>query len=324
MALGWINRGAAPTNLSLGGITYDSGLRQIIGITSSPTISDPIKVYIWDGSAFTWTLQATTGGPPSPRQNFSICHDPVDGCILMYGGQAPSTAVLAELWKLDTTTWVWTQITLGTLPLADRFCAWVYDPSRDHFVLFGGIKGSTNAKRAETYIWNRTNFILQTPTTSPSARSPWGWCFDPITSEVMICCGNGVSGALSDTWTYGTDWTQRSSSLPATTAGGFTPLSEYDNSTKVLCANESDSHVLVWNGSWTDLGNFSSVVTNTSATMAFDAWSNEPVLIGGGITWVWDDTGVTPPPVPPPSPDTVPGKLAYYHNGAWHVVADLS
>lgn len=328
MALGWISRTvSSPSRLRSGCITYDADLQQIIGIEGDETGTGALNVHTWNGSTFVWTLHATTN-TPSPRAGFTIAHDPVAHRILLWGGQKGDfSATYYELWSLNTTTWVWTQLTFATTPQPNLFCAWVYDPVRDHFLLFGGIHdtvGGTDTRRSETYIWNRTDFALQSPTTNPGARVPSGWCWDASTSKVMITGGTKASGPQpEDTWTYGTDWTQNSSTVPTTAGGDNTPICPYGS--QVICYNNHLAHTLTWNSGWTDLGVVSAgSVPYNSNIMAYDVWSNEPVMVSAATTYVYDIVGGGPPDPPPdPDPATVHGKLAYYHDGAWHVTVDL-
>jgi hypothetical protein len=68
-------------------------------------------------------------------------------------------------------------------------------------VLFGGFAGSTNYL-ADTWAYDGTTWSLQSPATSPPARSGASMAYDAATGQMVLIGGLTNGGYLADTWTY--------------------------------------------------------------------------------------------------------------------------
>ena len=72
---------------------------------------------------------------------------------------------------------VWTQLSPDDAPPARFWPAMTYDAAHEEVVLFGGLVGGT--MNGDTWIWNGSNWILETPATAPSPRWTAGAAYDP-------------------------------------------------------------------------------------------------------------------------------------------------
>lgn len=126
---------------------------------------------VWQYNGTAWQQVTVTGPQPQARSGHSMVHDPVDGRLLMFGGDGGGVN-LADLWAFDFTgpaTGVWVQ--LASLPSAGRAgSAMGYDATNDRFIVTGGIKegtaavdpeagaayGSVKPATRETWKWNRS------------------------------------------------------------------------------------------------------------------------------------------------------------------------
>ena len=90
-----------------------------------------------------WTQLAPTGTPPTERYYHSAIYDPVRDRMVIFGGYF-SSAFHNDVWALSLAgTQAWTQLApAGTLPSARDAHSAIYDPVRDHMVVFGGSMGS--------------------------------------------------------------------------------------------------------------------------------------------------------------------------------------
>ena len=76
-----------------------------------------------------------------------------------------------------------------------------YDADRQQIVYFGGYVGGP---RAETWIYDGTNFVKRTPLTSPPAQQFHSMAYDDLHRQVVLVLGNDLS---AHTWTWnGTNW----------------------------------------------------------------------------------------------------------------------
>ncbi|HUE53269.1 MAG TPA: kelch repeat-containing protein [Terriglobales bacterium] len=77
--------------------------------------------------------------------------------------------------------------------------------------LFGGFDGTTGL--ADTWIWNGSTWMQQTPASSPAARNLHAMVFDPDVGGIVLFGGTGASATgpnhYNDTWLWdGSNWTQ--------------------------------------------------------------------------------------------------------------------
>ncbi|MEQ1751684.1 MAG: kelch repeat-containing protein, partial [Prosthecobacter sp.] len=146
--------------LHFGGVKYVSG--SPLGFASND---------LWQYNGAAWQQVTVTGTLPVARSGHAMVYDPVDGRVLMFGGDGGG-AMLGDLWAFEFSgpaAGSWVQ--LASLPSAGRsIMAMGYDAARDEFIVTGGIKegtaeveppngptyGTVKPATRETWLWNRT------------------------------------------------------------------------------------------------------------------------------------------------------------------------
>jgi hypothetical protein len=178
-----------------------------------------------------------------------------------------------------------------------------YDVGRQRVVLFGGWAGGST-RFADTWEWDGTSWIQQSPATSPSARSFHAMAYDFGRQRVVLFGGSG-SNRLSDTWEWnGSNWTQ---SLPTTNPDArFSPAMAYDLGRQrvVLFGGFGSNGELAdtwdWDGSnWTQRSPATSPSARYGHAMASDLARRRVVLFGGrDLDRVFADTWLFGPLTP--------------------------
>lgn len=87
---------------------------------------------------------------PSPRDRYGHAYDfkrdqwwLFGGTVSDQGGGDPNAGPnLADVWRLDTVSWTWTELILAGGPTARRQAAGFYDPTLDRIFFFGGSDGA--------------------------------------------------------------------------------------------------------------------------------------------------------------------------------------
>ena len=269
--------------------------------------------------------------------------------VLLFGGTWGSGGGPNTTWTWNGSSWQ--QQSSATSPQGRYGAAIAYDPTNQTVVMFGGYLscGTCVGSSNSTWIWNGTNWVKPSPTTSPSPGSYEAMVFDQALGEIVLYTDSG------NTWTWnGTTWTELS---PASSPGAlcmesmaYDPASQtvllfggYDNSGNIpaneTCAGPGspalDSTWSFDGTTWTKLSPSTSPPSRFSAAMAYDPNTSQVVLFGGcdGIngstgqcnaltdTWTWDGSNWTQA-TPQSSPPTDPGGQGT--NGmVWDAGSDL-
>jgi hypothetical protein len=138
------------------------------------------------------------------------------------------------------------------------------------------------------------NWSQRNPPTAPSARANHAMVYDSARQEVVLFGGQGVGGALGDTWVWnGATWTQR---FPATSPPSRSNHAmAYDSVRQrvVLFGGAGGGGTWEWDGTnWTAMTFAGFGPWNREGhAMAFDAARQRVVMFGGvgyGDTWEWD------------------------------------
>jgi uncharacterized protein (TIGR03437 family) len=223
----------------------------------------------------------------------------------------------------------WTPLRPLTFPPARCDGGMVYDPALGQVVLFGGqtiVFGGNSIEYGElgdTWLWDGTNFTLQSPKTSPPAEYGLSMGYDSAHSQVFIAGGFNQTppfpaGIPNSSWLWdGTNWTQESpaNNIPPRAGAGMaydaahgqfvvfgghnvTPNSNGLNTTTTLGDTWTFDGV-----NWTQQFPKTSPTPRDGPSMVYDAVHGQTVLFGGSIvnattfvtttfneTWVWDGT----------------------------------
>jgi predicted outer membrane repeat protein len=124
-------------------IAFDHVNKKLIlfgGETPPGSFSDsPMKILEDVNGEIFWKDLNPTNMPPKKLSNFAMASDSHFKKVVIFGGYNPDNngRKLDETWVWDGNTW--TKVyTHGQSPMARVGSAMVYDPSKEHFVLFGG------------------------------------------------------------------------------------------------------------------------------------------------------------------------------------------
>jgi hypothetical protein len=276
-------------------MAYDALNRRVVlfgGMTSLVPQSYTNETWTWNGN--TWE-QESPAAAPSPRDVAAMTYDEARGEIVLFGGANTST-VLGDTWTWDGTNWV--QESPTTNPSGSLHSAMAFDALRGEVVMFGGFTNtSTGNATNETWTWDGTNWTLETPATSPSARGSHGMALDRIRGEVVLFGAGSHGPDLNDTWVWdGTDWIQK---FPATSppAGyGTNMVWSYAQEAVVLVGGiagggTESTQSWLWDGTdWVEeCGGAPQSGGPTWSAVAYDATHAQIVLFGGRAT-----DGLTP------------------------------
>ncbi len=196
----------------------------------------------------------------------------------------------------------WVQEFPTTSPPARESGAMIYDASHGQVVLFGGDTSDADIGPdaiGDTWLWNGTDWLSQSPKNAPSARTELGIAYDTAQSQVVLYGGETYSQDFpADTWTWtGSDWSRLATT--GCTALEF-PAMTYDGGHSEVVITGfypyGSNTTCVWNGStWTVESTSLNPSGFTQAQMAYDAASGQAILFGGyptldgttNQTWQW-------------------------------------
>jgi Galactose oxidase, central domain len=166
--------------------------------------------WTWNGS--TWSEQAPGDSPPA-RIGASMAFDSEGSNVVLFGGFGYQ--ILNDTWTWNGTTW--TQEDPATSPSPRWRAAISDDPAEGSVVLFGGLgptpplPSGANAL-SDTWTWNGSDWVLQSPSTSPPPLFSASMTYDAARQTVTMTGGmtNGPDGVtVNDTWTWsGSTWTR--------------------------------------------------------------------------------------------------------------------
>jgi hypothetical protein len=172
--------------------------------------------WTFDGTNWTNLTDALSGAPPA-RVNASLGYDPDLGRLVLFGGRSPS-AVFADTWEFDGTTWtsVGSAAPNSTNTPPQRFSSsLVYSAAAHALVLFGGtvFRNATYVAVNDTWAFGAGGWQPLHPSRAPSPRASPSATVLPDGDEILFG-GAGVTTALADTWMFdGTSWTNLTASL---------------------------------------------------------------------------------------------------------------
>jgi len=278
------------------------------------------ETWEWDGTI--WMQQTPLVSPPA-RSNHAMVYDAARERVVLFGGAGSGWYnYLTGTWEWDGTTWV--KRTPPTSPGGRMYHAMVYDTARQRVVLFGGYTGAFSGTRSlnDTWEWDGTTWVQQTPEVSPVTRFEHAMAYDEARGRTVLFGGSHSGhGDQGDTWEWdGTTWVQQTPAI--------FPTSRYDHEMAYDAARErvvlfggqggGSQDTWEWNGAiWVRQTPSTSPSGSNSFTMAYHAASERIMLFGqySNGTWEWDGSewsrvGTTDKPATRSAP-----ALAYEKDG---------
>ncbi|MCX5861663.1 MAG: hypothetical protein NTW27_06040 [Deltaproteobacteria bacterium] len=197
------------------GTIYDPVNHQILMFAGriSSTATNVNELWKYDIATNTFTQLSPSGTPPSIRYTPNSVYDPVNHCMLTYGGVVASGYV-NDLFKYDIAGNTWTQLSpTGGPPNSTSYLDSAYDPVGHALWIFGGQHVIGGAKLNDLWKYDiaaNTWTLLSPAGTPPSARTRVMMVYD-VAHALLVFGGQDVSVYLNDLWKYditADSWTQ--------------------------------------------------------------------------------------------------------------------
>lgn len=270
----------------------------------------------WEFSGGSWTnVTSVSRSAPSCRFGAGMADDPVDGFVLLFGGDGKkpggcgsgtNNLTLADSWSFVDGRW--TQLSPVQSPPAAWAASMVFDAQDGYVLLFGGI-WITDMASGQTWEFSHDNWTeitpVSSPPTSPPARFSASIAYDGQDGYVVLFAGlsEPQKGAplLQDVWTYQAGTWRSVTGYPLPSPARVSMAMTYD---------QKDGYVLLFGGlsgtaaladtwkyvggSWLMLKPPVSPSARYGASMTYDDSPNDDfvVLFGGrsganilGDTW---------------------------------------
>jgi uncharacterized protein (TIGR03437 family) len=179
-------------------MAYDSahGLTVLFGGGSANGVTFA-DTWVWDGS--NWTQMSPKTSPPA-RLAHAMAYDSAHGQVVLFGGSSDYQP-LNDTWVWDGVNWT-EKLPQNSPPLPGGTAisafvtAMAYDSAHGQVVLFRG-------DLDETWLWDGSNWTLQSPQTSPQERFYYALTYDSAHSQVVLFGGDDTNEvSLGDTWTW--------------------------------------------------------------------------------------------------------------------------
>jgi acetyl esterase/lipase len=184
----------------------------------------------FDTATGSWQAVTITGSAPKPRVGATLGYDPVNGDLILFGGEylpggSAQPVALDDTWELSykssANTGTWTQVngsgcltTCTGAPPARYGAAADEAPQAGGLVLFGGenlltaTESGAPAADDDTWLWNGS-WTQLSPATSPGPRYGAAFGYDGKNGTDVLFGGDNASSScnascldlLDDTWT---------------------------------------------------------------------------------------------------------------------------
>jgi hypothetical protein len=140
-----------------GGMVYDPAREQVLlysghFASSSGAFTNFDDLWSWDGES--WQDATPSGVTPGHRTHAGFLFDPVIEQVLLIG--SGSETFLGDVWAWDGAKWE--ELPASNLPARSGHNV-AYDPSRDRFVLFGGVDRPGGMALKDTWEWDRVEWL---------------------------------------------------------------------------------------------------------------------------------------------------------------------
>jgi len=274
-------------------MAYDVTRGQVVlfgGWNGTEVLND---TWVWDGDS--WTQRNPTSSPPKRHYLAAMAYDVAREQVVLFGGSDETGHLTNDTWVWDGANWAQRHPLVS--PTARRGHAMAYDADRAELVLFGGDGSDATGSRADTWVWDGTNWTQKRPLNTPPDHSLHAMAYDASRRQVVLYGGQIDGNSRADTWVWdGANWTQKH---PANSPRPqLSDAMAYDAAREqiVLVTNpEAGSRVdtWAWDGrDWSRTVSSSSPPARSAHSMVYDAARNQVVLFGGAGTRYYNDTWV--------------------------------
>ncbi len=214
---------------------------------------------------------------PGARNGHCMVYDIAMKTIVVFGG-ADEKEVRDDTWLYKNEEW---KQLVGKGPTGRTFATMVYDPFRNHTLLFGGNKvlfgdsSSGNTALNDTWILKNNEWKLVHTKHVPPARAEACMAFDEVNNTILLFGGYTFIDSitrerkrLNDTWAFnGDDWTMVSSLGPEPRSGCTMTFDKNSKHCILFGGNIRSSKIPMWywNGkNWNEMKTKAETVYNTS------------------------------------------------------------
>lgn len=156
-----------------------------------------------------WKSDDSLEVTPAARAHMGMSYDYRRQTLIVFGG-AGDEALLGDTWTFDGHVWI--EQHPSPAPARRAHVCMAYDSARGHSLLFGGSGGSgrSPALYDDTWVWDGSSWLQQSPAVSPQPR--FGACvvYDAAREAVILFGGCGRAGfPLDDAWAWsGSSWSE--------------------------------------------------------------------------------------------------------------------
>jgi hypothetical protein len=191
---------SVPGGRELPGMTYDAadGYVVLFGgtgfpVPGSPVVDDLNDTWLFQGGQWTeWVPPncKTCAPNPSGREAPSMAYDPVDGYVLMFGGQndTPVAKSLNDTWTFLAGTWTNITVPKAVVPSVRADAQLVYDDTDGYMLLVGGVRAVGTAL-GDTWSFLAGTWTLLSPANAPAPDYLASMAFDAQDSTVVYLGG---------------------------------------------------------------------------------------------------------------------------------------
>ncbi|MDI6808237.1 MAG: kelch repeat-containing protein [Candidatus Eisenbacteria bacterium] len=188
--------GTLPPARSNHAVVYDTERKRLITFGG---FGGTILGNVWalDLGSLTWKKLVATGDAPPPLFGCSAVWDPLEGRVLVFGGD-DGTSPGNDIWSLDTETLSWHRIIArGTLPEARSTHTAIFDLVHGKMLVAGGF-GSWYLNDVWSFDVKRLTWQEISPSPLPMCADA-AFVYDPLREQALLF--GGWNGAfLDDTW----------------------------------------------------------------------------------------------------------------------------
>jgi hypothetical protein len=175
---------------------YDAARRRMVifgGTDGSSNLNDAWALPLTGSLA--WTQLATTGTPPSARENHVAVYDAANDRMVVSGGWSGSP--LNDAWALDCSTLAWTQLAPGGLTPREGYGhTAIYDPAAGRMLVYGGWSGSVFNGLLQLSLGGSPAWSSPVPTPRRAARA----IDDPVRDRIIVFGGLTAAGLTNEAW----------------------------------------------------------------------------------------------------------------------------